>query len=111
MTKPTKSQIVASSSGWVAALLNFTPGLGTGYLYQRRWKAYWTTTLISAIWIYFDFIRESSIDPSDPASPDTGNTVIIGLLVISLATACEAAIKVKSERHKESLEAPSSNKK
>ncbi len=101
MVTPTKDQIIASSSGWVAALLNFIPGLGTGYLYQRRWKAYWITTLISSLWIYLDFARELSIDPSDPASSQDGNSGLIGLLAISSISACEAALKVKKEREKE----------
>ncbi len=38
---PTKDQVLAASAGWVAVVLNVVPGLGAGYLYQRRWKAYW----------------------------------------------------------------------
>ncbi len=33
-------QLTASSSGWIAALLNLACQ-GHGYLYQRRWGAYW----------------------------------------------------------------------
>ena len=33
---PTKQEILAASAGWVAVTLNVLPGLGTGYLYQRR---------------------------------------------------------------------------
>ena len=33
---PTREQILAASAGWVAVLLNVVPGLGAGYLYQRR---------------------------------------------------------------------------
>ncbi len=98
---PTKSQIIASSAGWIAALLNFLPGLGTGYLYQRRWKAYWITTGVSALWAYFDFNRVLSIDPSDPALPQSDNIGLIGLLVISSISACEAALAVKKERSKQ----------
>ena len=93
-----KNQIIASSSGWVAALLNFLPGLGTGYLYQRRWKPYWITTITSAAWVYLDLSRQYSIDTSDPASLQTDNTGLIGILVISSVSAYEAAIKVKKER-------------
>ena len=31
---PSKQEILAASSGWVAVVLNVVPGLGTGYLYQ-----------------------------------------------------------------------------
>ena len=44
MDKLSKDQVLASSSGWVASLLNFLPGVGTGYLYQRRWLPYFITT-------------------------------------------------------------------
>ena len=97
MQSPTKSQIIASSSGWLAALLNFLPGLGTGYLYQRRWKAYWITTITSAAWVYIDLSRQYSIDKYDPASLQTDNIGLMGLLVISSATAFEAAYTVKKQ--------------
>ncbi len=95
---PTKSMIIASSSGWLAAFLNFLPGLGTGYLYQRRWGAYWITTLSSAAWVYFDLSRQLAIDTSDPASIQTDNVGLIGILVISSVSAYEAATTVKKER-------------
>ena len=41
---PTKQEILAASAGWVAVTLNVLPGLGAGYLYQRRWKAYGITS-------------------------------------------------------------------
>ena len=39
MTTPSRDQVLAASAGWVAVLLNVVPGLGAGYLYQRRWRA------------------------------------------------------------------------
>ncbi len=101
MAIPSKAQIIASSSIWVAALLNFLPGLGTGYLYQRRWKAYWITTGISALWVYLDFLRLFSIDPSDPASSQSDNIGLIGLIVISSITAYEAAFAIRKERNRQ----------
>ena len=47
---PSRDQILAASSAWVTALLNVVPGLGAGYLYQRRWKAYWITSLLATTW-------------------------------------------------------------
>ena len=44
---PTKEEILAASAGWVAVILNVLPGLGAGYLYQRRWKAYWVTSALA----------------------------------------------------------------
>ena len=43
---PTKQEILAASAGWVAVTLNVLPDLGAGYLYQRRWKAYWITSAL-----------------------------------------------------------------
>ena len=42
---PTKSEILAASARWVAVTLNVVLGLGAGYLYQRRWKVYWITSV------------------------------------------------------------------
>ena len=47
---PTKKEILAASAGWVAVTLNVVPGLGAGYLYQRRWKAYWITSVLATTW-------------------------------------------------------------
>ena len=47
---PTKQEILAASAGWVAVSLNVVPGLGAGYLYQRRWKAYWVTSALATTW-------------------------------------------------------------
>ena len=50
---PTKQEILAASAGWVAVTLNVVPGLGAGYLYQRRWKAYWITSALATTWFIF----------------------------------------------------------
>ena len=47
---PSREQILAASAGWVAVVLNVIPGLGAGYLYQRRWKAYWITSVLATAW-------------------------------------------------------------
>ena len=44
---PTKQEILAASAGRVAVTLNVVPGPGAGYLYQRRWKAYWVTSALT----------------------------------------------------------------
>ncbi len=93
-----KEEIVASSSAWIAALLNFLPGLGTGYIYQRRWKAYWITTFASFIWVYFDLSRQLSIDLSDPASSQSDITGILGLIIISSVSSIESVFTVRKRR-------------
>ena len=47
---PIKQEILAASAGWVAVTLKVLPGLGAGYLYQRRWKAYWITSALDTTW-------------------------------------------------------------
>ena len=47
---PTVQEILAAPAGWVAVTLNVLPGAGAGYLYQRRWKAYWITSAQVATW-------------------------------------------------------------
>ena len=44
----TKCQkILADSAGWVAAILKALPGFGDGYLYVRRWRQYWITSVLA----------------------------------------------------------------
>ena len=93
---------ISSSSGWVAALLNILPGLGVGYIYQRRWKAYWTTNFVSLLWVIFSLLIEARVDPADPA-PVNGLLNFFGLLFIALITALEAAIAVKRSRDQSGL--------
>jgi hypothetical protein len=84
---PTREQILAASAGWVAVLLNVLPGLGAGYLYQRRWRAYWLTSGLATAWF------------ADPASPGQNQLVgLAGLLLLAGVTAAEAGIAVKRVR-------------
>ena len=50
MNQPSQDQVLAASAGWVAVALNVVPGLGAGYLYQRRWRAWWTTSALATAW-------------------------------------------------------------
>jgi hypothetical protein len=56
---PTREQILAASAGWVAVLLNLFPGVGNGYLYQRRWKAYWITLAVAIALLMANAIASS----------------------------------------------------
>ena len=96
--KPSKNQILASSSGWVALVLNILPGLGAGYLYQRRWKAYWLTSLSSLLWVLLGSTRQLRIDPGDPASVQSDQVGLYGLIMIAFITACESAIALRNAR-------------
>ena len=51
MDNPSKEEILSASNGWVAATLNLLPGLGAGYLYQRRWIPYFVTVGVATAWL------------------------------------------------------------
>ena len=72
MSYPSRDEILASSKGWVASFLNFLPGLGSGYLYQRRWKPYFFTITASTAWFALGFFLKGDSEPSQ-------NEQIIGI--------------------------------
>jgi hypothetical protein len=88
-----KRQIVACGSAWVAALLNIVPGLGTGYIYQRRWRAYWITSAVATLWFGVGLVQSQDVDPA--LMPDVvQRNQLVGLggfLVLAVVTAAEAA--------------------
>ena len=89
-SKISKHMIISSSSGWLSAFLNILPGLGTGYIYQRRWRAYWLTVLVSSLWLIYGVYLASGSDPSDPITNNTDQMNFIGFLVIGIYTALES---------------------
>ena len=93
---PTREQILAASAGWVAVLLNVLPGLGTGYLYQRRWKAYWITSALATAW----FVAGAVVAQNADATAEAQNQLLglVGLLLLAAATATEAGLAVKRVR-------------
>jgi len=72
MSYPSRDEILASSKGWVASFLNFLPGLGSGYLYQRRWKPYFFTITASTAWFALGIFLQGDSAPSQ-------NEQIIGI--------------------------------
>ncbi len=93
---PTRDQVLAVSAGWVAVLLNVVPGLGAGYLYQRRWKAYWITSALATGW----FVAGAVLGQDAEAGATAQNQLVglIGLLVLAGVTATEAGLAVKRVR-------------
>lgn len=91
-----REQILAASSAWVAVVLNVVPGLGTGYLYQRRWRAYWITAALASAW----FVAGAVLARQADAATEQQNQLIglIGLLLLAAVTAVEAALAVKGVR-------------
>tara|TARA_Y100001968_G_C18941582_1_gene518992 strand:- start:229 stop:555 length:327 start_codon:yes stop_codon:yes gene_type:complete len=86
MDNPSKDQILAASNGWVATILNFLPGLGAGYLYQRRWVPYFITGGTATAWFILGALLNGDTEPSKPQQL----IGIVGLLLISLTTMIEA---------------------
>ena len=96
MSKLSKEEILASSKGWVASSLNFLPGLGSGYLYQRRWKAYFFTIAAVTAWFALGVILIGDKEPSQ-SQQIIG---ISGLFFISIVTAIEAYLDFKKISNK-----------
>ena len=89
-----KDQILASSSSWVASLLNFFPGLGTGYIYQRRWLPYFLTAGAVLVWFALGIFLQGDEEPNQ-SDQLIG---LAGLFFISVVTVIEAYLA-----HKKSL--------
>ena len=92
----TKQEILAASAGWVAVTLNVLPGLGAGYLYQRRWKAYWITSALATAW----FVLGAVLGQDAGAAEEPENQLIglAGLVALAAGTAIEAGLAAKKAR-------------
>ena len=91
MKNISKDQILASSSGWVASLLNFLPGLGTGYIYQRRWLPYFLTAGAVIVW----FLLGIFLQGDKEATQSDQLIGLAGLFFISVVTVIEANLAYK----------------
>ena len=89
-----KNSIISDSSPWLSAFLNIIPGLGTGYIYQRRWKAYWYNILALFFIFLVTYVIQLITDPYDPLSINTDSLSFWSILILSLLTAIESYIKV-----------------
>tara|TARA_B100000900_G_scaffold334749_1_gene296125 strand:- start:377 stop:718 length:342 start_codon:yes stop_codon:yes gene_type:complete len=86
-----KDVVLASSSAWVGSLLNFLPGIGTGYIYQRRWLPYFLTSGAVIAWLILGIILKGEKE-SNQLNQFIG---LSGLLFISLITSVEAYLAHK----------------
>ena len=106
-------QLTASSSGWIAALLNLACQ-GHGYLYQRRWGAYWIgaaaavgASLLGGVvfaggsW----WLNRASPDVSERTTNAAVAGVYLGLGGVGLGSALEAGLAVNRARRR--LQQPS----
>ena len=93
---PTKREILAESAGWVAVTLNVVPGLGAGYLYQRRWKAYWITSALATTW----FVLGAVLGQGAEDAQDIQNQLVglVGFIALAAGTAVEAGLAVNKSR-------------
>ena len=91
MSNLSKDEILASSKGWIASLLNFLPGLGSGYLYQRRWIPYFLTTAAAIAWLSIGIILQDSKEPTQSEQL----IGISGIFLISFVTVLEANLAYK----------------
>ena len=66
------------------------PVYSRGYLYQRRWKAYWVTSALATAWTY----RRAVLAQDADAAMELQNQLVglIGLLGLAVGTATEAVI-------------------
>ena len=94
--EPTQKEILAASAGWVAVTLNVVPGLGAGYLYQRRWKAYWITSALATSW----FLLGAVLGQGAEDAQDIQNQLVglVGFIALAAGTAVEAGLAVKQSR-------------
>ena len=93
---PTNREILAASAGWVAVTLNVVPGFGAGYLYQRRWKAYWITSALATTW----FVMGAVLGQGAEGAEEIQNQLIglLGLVALATGTAVEAELAAKKSR-------------
>ena len=96
MSNPSKEEILASSRGWIASLLNFFPGLGSGYLYQRRWIPYFLTAAVAITWFSIGIIIQDGKEPSQ----NQQLIGISGIFLISIFTVLEANLAYQKAVYK-----------
>ena len=87
--------VLAASAPWLGALLNVLPGLGAGYLYQRRWRAWWITTVLSSGWFLLGALLEPNPAEIDPSTRLVG---LGGLLLLAAVSAVEAFLAARRAR-------------
>lgn len=94
-TDPSRKQVLAAASPGLAALLNLVPGLGSGYLYQRRWRAYWICSALATAW----FVAGALLAPQSAGPTEQQQLVgLAGLLLLAGVTATEAFLAGRRAR-------------
>ena len=110
---PTLDQLVASSAGWLAVALNLG-GQGLGYIYQRRWGAFWiggVAAMGSAVLLGIgSAIAVNSLLPQTLPEGQEDRTGLIGVaaaagayagvLAVGVGSAVEAGLAVNRSRRR-----------
>jgi hypothetical protein len=93
---PDRKETLAASAPWLGAALNLVPGLGTGYIYQRRWKAYWITSVLATVWFVLGAVLGQDSEPE----VERKNQLIglAGLLLLAAVTTLEAFLAGRKAR-------------
>lgn len=92
-----QEEALAASSPWVAVVLNLVPGLGTGYIYQRRWRAYWISSGLATAWFVAGAVLGQNVDSELMPDLVQQNQLIGlgGLLLLAVVTATEAGLAAR----------------
>jgi hypothetical protein len=94
-TDSSRKQVLAAASPGLAALLNLVPGLGTGYIYQRRWRAYWICSALATAW----FLAGALLAPQSASPTEQQQLVgLAGLLLLAGVTAADAFLAGRRAR-------------
>ncbi len=94
--------MLAASAPWLGALLNLLPGLGTGYVYQRRWRAWWINAALAGAGLLAGALAGASEWGAPEALPNhlaVSAACPAGLLLLSVLTASEAFLAARKARH------------
>ncbi|AZB72995.1 hypothetical protein [Synechococcus elongatus] len=119
LTQREKDQIIAQSAGWLGVVLNLGCN-GTGYIYQRRWRAFWIGGLLAFGCAFIGgaggALLGSAIAQNESLSEEESiaTTVTLGLIGVYLGfggvgigSAVEAGLRVSKIRQQ--LEAAEQN--
>ena len=81
----------------MVVVLNVIPGLGAGYLHQRRWRASWTPSALATAWFVAGAVLAQR---ADAAEQDAQNQLVgfIRLPVLAAMTATEASLALQRLR-------------
>lgn len=93
---PDRRAVLAASAPWLGAVLNVLPGLGAGYLYQRRWRAWWITSLLGAGSLAIAGRPQNPAPLSQSLAFQTLSLAL--LLLLALVTAVEAFLAARRAR-------------